>query len=81
MLKLITARFMLLSTTNLPPPFRVPVTVAEPVVVMSLPSLNPALSTLKTSPVIAKIEAVTEPVEVIPVAVVEPAVSTLNHRP
>ena len=55
-----------------------PVIVADPVAVIVFAVIEPALSTLKTSPVIAKIEAVNEPVEVMVVAVIEPAVSTLK---
>ena len=52
--------------------------VAVPVIAMADAVTEPALSTLKTLPVIAKVEAVTEPVEVMVVAVIEPAVSTLK---
>ncbi|HHT9107430.1 MAG TPA: hypothetical protein ACFYEF_08550 [Candidatus Wunengus sp. YC63] len=55
-----------------------PVIVADPVAVIVFAVIEPALSTLNTSPVIAKIEAVNEPVEVMVVAVIEPAVSTLK---
>ena len=63
---------MLLAAVN------VPLTVVEPVDVSVVAVVEPALSTLKTFPVIAKVEAVTEPVDVIVVAVIEPALSTLK---
>ena len=57
---------------------KVPPTVVDPVVDIVEAVIEPAVSTLKTFPVIAKVEAVTEPVDVIVVAVIEPAVSTLK---
>ncbi len=68
----VSALKLLLAAVN------VPLTVIDPVEVIVVAVIEPALSTLKTLPAIAKVEAVTEPVVVMVVAVMEPEVSTLK---